>query len=60
MLALAWGLVRSVGRLPDAGTCMGLVRSVGRLPGAGTCMGGGAVCREITRCWHLHGGWCGL
>ena len=44
MLALAWGLVRSVGRLP----------------GAGTSMGAGAVCREITRCWHLHGGWCGL
>ena len=44
MLALVWGLVRSVGRLP----------------GAGTCMGAGAVRRVITRCWHLHGGWCGL
>ena len=44
MLALAWGLVRSVGRLP----------------GAGTCMGAGAVCREITRCWHLHGGLPGI
>ena len=60
MLALVWGLVRSVGRLPGAGTCMGAGAVCRETTRCWHLNGAGAVCRVITRCWHLHGGWCGL